>query len=169
MKAFLACLLVVLIIAALVAAGMGGRMLWEENQRLRADLAASEAKLAKTTAERDQDRASLKKMTEAKESLGRNLVSTLKALDEVKGSLTGLQEAKRRVDAQLATERRLAREKAEAEAKAAAERAAAAARAAKAKTEAEAERRRAEDPLADVGTLKHLLDLTDKAPRRSAD
>ena len=28
-------------------------------------------------------------------------------------------------------------------------------------------RRRAEDPLADVGSLKDLLDLTDKAPRRA--
>ena len=54
---------------------------------------------------------------------------------------------------------------AEAEAKAAKERAAEAERAA----QAEAARRRAEDPLADVGTLKQLLDLTDKAPRRAAD
>ena len=162
MRTFLACLLAVLVLAALAAAGW---MLWNENRRLRVDLAASEVQLAKITAERDQERFSLKQMTEAKESLGRNLVSTLKALDEAKGSLAGLKEDKMRVDAELALERRLAREKAEAEAKAAKERAAEAERAA----QAEAARRRAEDPLADVGTLKQLLDLTDKAPRRAAD
>ncbi len=165
MRTFLACLLAVLVLAALAAAGVAGWMLWNENRRLRVDLAASEVQLAKITAERDQERFSLKQMTEAKESLGRNLVSTLKALDETKGSLAGLKEDKMRVDAELALERRLAREKAEAEAKAAKERAAEAERAA----QAEAARRRAEDPLADVGTLKQLLDLTDKAPRRAAD
>lgn len=165
MKTFLACLLAVLVLAALAAAGVAGWMLWNENRRLRVDLAASEVQLAKITAERDQERFSLRQMTEAKESLGRNLVSTLKALDEAKGSLAGLKEDKMRVDAELALERRLAREKAEAEAKAAKERAAEAERAA----QAEAARRRAEDPLADVGTLKQLLDLTDKAPRRAAD
>ena len=165
MRTFLACLLAVLVLAALAAAGVAGWMLWNENRRLRVDLAASEVQLAKITAERDQERFSLKQMTEAKESLGRNLVSPLKALDEVKGSLAGLKEDKMRVDAELALERRLAREKAEAEAKAAKERAAEAERAA----QAEAARRRAEDPLADVGTLKQLLDLTDKAPRRAAD
>lgn len=165
MKTFLVCLLAVLVLAALAAAGVAGWMLWNENRRLRVDLAASEVQLAKITAERDQERFSLKQMTEAKESLGRNLVSTLKALDEAKGSLAGLKEDKMRVDAELALERRLAREKAEAEAKAAKERAAEAERAA----QAEAARRRAEDPLADVGTLKQLLDLTDKAPRRAAD
>ncbi len=165
MRTFLACLLAVLVLAALAAAGVAGWMLWKENRRLRVDLAASEVQLAKITAERDQERFSLKQMTEAKESLGRNLVSTLKALDEAKGSLAGLKEDKMRVDAELALERRLAREKAEAEAKAAKERAAEAERAA----QAEAARRRAEDPLADVGTLKQLLDLTDKAPRRAAD
>lgn len=165
MRTFLACLLAVLVLAALAAAGVAGWMLWNENRRLRVDLAASEVQLAKITAERDQERFSLKQMTEAKESLGRNLVSTLKALDEAKGSLAGLKEDKMRVDAELALERRLAREKAEAEAKAAKERAAEAERAA----QAEAARRRAEDPLADVGTLKQLLDLTDKAPRRAAD
>ena len=165
MRTFLACLLAVLVLAALAAAGVAGWMLWNENRRLRVDLAASEVQLAKITAERDQERFSLKQMTEAQESLGRNLVSTLKALDEAKGSLAGLKEDKMRVDAELALERRLAREKAEAEAKAAKERAAEAERAA----QAEAARRRAEDPLADVGTLKQLLDLTDKAPRRAAD
>ena len=165
MKTFLACLLAVLVLAALAAAGVAGWMLWNENRRLRVDLAASEVQLAKITAERDQERFSLKQMTEAKESLRRNLVSTLKALDEAKGSLAGLKEDKMRVDAELALERRLAREKAEAEAKAAKERAAEAERAA----QAEAARRRAEDPLDDVGTLKQLLDLTDKAPRRAAD
>lgn len=165
MRTFLAYLLAVLLLAALAAAGVAGWMLWNENRRLRVDLAASEVQLAKITAERDQERFSLKQMTEAKESLGRNLVSTLKALDEAKGSLAGLKEDKMRVDAELALERRLAREKAEAEAKAAKERAAEAERAA----QAESARRRAEDPLADVGTLKQLLDLTDKAPRRAAD
>lgn len=165
MRTFLACLLAVLVLAALAAAGVAGWMLWKENRRLRVDLAASEVQLAKITAERDQERFSLKQMTEDKESLGRNLVSTLKALDEAKGILAGLKEDKMRVDAELALERRLAREKAEAEAKAAKERAAEAERAA----QAEAARRRAEDPLADVGTLKQLLDLTDKAPRRAAD
>lgn len=165
MRTFLAYLLAVLVLAALAAAGVAGWMLWNENRRLRVDLAASEVQLAKITAERDQERFSLRQMTEAKESLGRNLVSTLKALDEAKGSLAGLKEDKMRVDAELALERRLAREKAEAEAKAAKERAAEAERAA----QAEAARRRAEDPLADVGTLKQLLDLTDKAPRRAAD
>ena len=165
MRTFLAYLLAVLLLAALAAAGVAGWMLWNENRRLRVDLAASEVQLAKITAERDQERFSLKQMTEDKESLGRNLVSTLKALDEAKGSLAGLKEDKMRVDAELALERRLAREKAEAEAKAAKERAAEAERAA----QAEAARRRAEDPLADVGTLKQLLDLTDKAPRRAAD
>ena len=165
MRTFLACLLAVLVLAALAAAGVAGWMLWNENRRLRVDLAASEVQLAKITAERDQERFSLRQMTEAKESLGRNLVSTLKALDEAKGSLAGLKDDKMRVDAELALERRLAREKAEAEAKAAKERAAEAERAA----QAEAARRRAEDPLADVGTLKQLLDLTDKAPRRAAD
>ena len=165
MRTFLAYLLAVLLLAALAAAGVAGWMLWNENRRLRVDLSASEVQLAKITAERDQERFSLKQMTEAKESLGRNLVSTLKALDEAKGSLAGLKEDKMRVDAELALERRLAREKAEAEAKAAKERAAEAERAA----QAEAARRRAEDPLADVGTLKQLLDLTDKAPRRAAD
>lgn len=175
MRTFLACLLAVLVLAALAAAGVAGWMLWNENRRLRVDLAASEVQLAKITAERDQERFSLKQMTEAKESLGRNLVSTLKALDETKGSLAGLKEDKMRVDAELALERRLAREKAEAEAKAAKERAAEAKaakeRAAEAEraAQAEAARRRAEDPLADVGTLKQLLDLTDKAPRRAAD
>ena len=165
MRTFLAYLLAVLLLAALAAAGVAGWMLWNENRRLRVDLAASEVQLAKITAERDQERFSLRQMTEAKESLGRNLVSTLKALDETKGSLAGLKEDKMRVDAELALERRLAREKAEAEAKADKERAAEAERAA----QAEAARRRAEDPLADVGTLKQLLDLTDKAPRRAAD
>ena len=165
MRTFLAYLLAVLLLAALAAAGVAGWMLWNENRRLRVDLAASEVQLAKITAERDQERFSLKQMTEDKESLRRNLVSTLKALDEAKGSLAGLKEDKMRVDAELALERRLAREKAEAEAKAAKERAAEAERAA----QAEAARRRAEDPLADVGTLKQLLDLTDKAPRRAAD
>ena len=175
MRTFLAYLLAVLLLAALAAAGVAGWMLWNENRRLRVDLAASEVQLAKITAERDQERFSLKQMTEAKESLGRNLVSTLKALDEAKGSLAGLKEDKMRVDAELALERRLAREKAEAEAKAAKERAAEAKaakeRAAEAEraAQAEAARRRAEDPLADVGTLKQLLDLTDKAPRRAAD
>ena len=175
MRTFLACLLAVLVLAALAAAGVAGWMLWNENRRLRVDLAAAKVQLAKITAERDQERFSLKQMTEAKESLGRNLVSTLKALDEAKGSLAGLKEDKMRVDAELALERRLAREKAEAEAKAAKERAAEAKaakeRAAEAEraAQAEAARRRAEDPLADVGTLKQLLDLTDKAPRRAAD
>ena len=175
MRTFLACLLAVLVLAALAAAGVAGWMLWNENRRLRVDLAASEVQLAKITAERDQERFSLKQMTEDKESLGRNLVSTLKALDEAKGILAGLKEDKMRVDAELALERRLAREKAEAEAKAAKERAAEAKaakeRAAEAEraAQAEAARRRAEDPLADVGTLKQLLDLTDKAPRRAAD
>lgn len=161
MKTFLGCLLVVLLAAVAVA----GWVVWEENQWLRKDLQALRSQLVQLTEERDRGRVALREMTEAKESLGRNLVTTMKTLDETKVSLAGLRDEKRRVDAELAEERRMAREKAEAEAKAAAERAAAEERAVK----AESERRRAEDPLADVGTLKQLLDLTDKAPRRSAD
>lgn len=161
MKTFLSCLLVVLLAAVVVA----GWFVWEENQRLQKDLQALRSQLVQITEERDRGQVALREMTVAKESLGRNLVTTMKTLDETKASLTGLREDKRRVDAELAEERRMAREKAEAEARAAVERAAAEERAAK----AEAERRRAEDPLADVGTLKQLLDLTDKAPRRSAD
>lgn len=170
MKALVHAGLPIVALIAFIALGVASWTLWDENQRLRAELAAFDVRLNKIAAECDQERLSLKRVTEAKESLGRSLVSAMQALDEAKRSLAGLQEDKKRVDAELATERRLAREKAEAEAKAAAERAASAARAAKseaARRRAEAERRRAEDPLADVGTLKQLLDLTDKAPRRA--
>ena len=165
MKTFLGCLLAAFVFAVVAAAMLFGWSREQENRRLWETCDALKAEIAQLGAERTAERAALKSMTDEKESLARNLSVAMNSLDQAKARQTALQNEKRRVDAELERERRLAREKAEAEAKAAATRAAEAERAAR----AEAERLRAETPFADVGTLKQLLDLTDKAPRRSAD
>ncbi|MGN0846525.1 MAG: hypothetical protein ACI4RA_03980 [Kiritimatiellia bacterium] len=155
MKTFIRLLFALFVLAAFAAAGWACRTLWLENRRLIAEKTELDAARVRAVTEREVCERERQKVAEAKESLGRSLMATMTALDKAKDDLQRVQGEKAELAATLAAEREKARVAA---AKAKDDVAAAAKKAAE-------EKRGDDDPLADVGTLKQLLDLTDKAPR----
>ena len=161
MKTFLGVVLVLL--AACAAGGWFCWTLEQENRSLRAAATAAEVERARLAAEHGQCGAKVARAVAAQEAQAR-------AHDEATNALARVQaEARRLRDDVVRAEaaRDEVRRRAEADvAKLQGELEKARAVAARAE-QSERARRRAEDPLADVGSLKDLLDLTDKAPRRA--
>lgn len=163
MKTFLGVVLVLVLLAACAAGGWFCWTLEQENRNLRAAATAAEVERARLAAEHGQCAAKVAQAVAAQEVQAR-------AHDEATNALARVQaEARRLRDDVVCAEaaRDEVRRRAEADvAKLQGELEKARAVAARAE-QSERARRRAEDPLADVGSLKDLLDLTDKAPRRA--
>ena len=163
MKTFLGVVLVLVLLAACAAGGWFCWTLEQENRTLRAAVAAAEVERARLAAEHGQCAAQVAQTVAAQEAQAR-------AHDEATNALARVQaEARRLRDDVVRAEaaRDEVRRRAEADvAKLQGELEKARAVAARVE-QTERARRRAEDPLADVGSLKDLLDLTDKAPRRA--
>ena len=163
MKTFLAVVLVLVLLAAGAASGWFCWTFEQENRTLRAAATAAEVERARLAAEHGQCAAKVAQVVAAQEAQAR-------AHDEATNALARVQaEARRLRDdvGRAAAARDEVRRRAEADvAKLQGELEKARAVAARAE-QTERARRRAEDPLADVGSLKDLLDLTDKAPRRA--
>lgn len=163
MKTFLGVVLVLVLLFAWAAGGWFCWMLEQENRTLRAAAAAAEVERARLAAEHGQCAAKVAQTVAAQKAQAR-------AHDEATNALARVQaEARRLRDDVVRAEaaRDEVRRRAEADvAKLQGELEKARAAAARAE-QTERARRRAEDPLADVGSLKDLLDLTDKAPRRA--
>lgn len=163
MKTFLGVVLVLVLLAACAAGGWFCWTLEQENRTLRAAVTAAEVERARLAAEHGQCVAKVARAVAAQEAQAR-------AHDEATNALARVQaEARRLRDDVVRAEaaRDEVRRRAEADvAKLQGELEKARAAAARAE-QTERARRRAEDPLADVGSLKDLLDLTDKAPRRA--
>ena len=163
MKTFLGVVLVLVLLAACAASGWCAWTLEQENRRLRTAMTAAEVERARLAAEHGQCAAKVAQAVAAQEAharihdeatnaLARVQVEARRLRDDVVRAEAAQDEVRRRAEADVA---KLQGELEKARA--------AAARA----DEAERARCRAEDPLADVGSLKDLLDLTDKAPRRA--
>lgn len=163
MKTFLGVVLVLVLLSACAAGGWFCWTLEQENRTLRAAATAAEVERARLAAEHGQCVAKVARAVAAQEAQAR-------AHDEATNALARVQaEARRLRDDVVRAEaaRDEVRRRAEADvAKLQGELEKARAAAARAE-QTERARRRAEDPLADVGSLKDLLDLTDKAPRRA--
>ena len=163
MKTFFGVVLVLVLLAACAAGGWFCWTLEQENRTLRAAVTAAEVERARLAAEHGQCAAKVAQTVAAREAQAR-------AHDEATDALARVQaEARRLRDDVVRAEaaRDEVRRRAEADvAKLQGELEKARAAAARAE-QTERARRRAEDPLADVGSLKDLLDLTDKAPRRA--
>ena len=148
MKTFLAVVLVLVLLSACAACGWFCWTLEQENRTLRAAATAAEVERARRPAQEAQARAH----DEATNALARVQAEARRLRDDVVRAEAARDEVRRRAEADVA---KLQGELEKARA--------VAARA----EQTERARRRAEDPLADVGSLKDLLDLTDKAPRRA--
>lgn len=163
MKTFFGVVLVLVLLAACAAGGWFCWTLEQENRTLRAAATAAEVERARLAAEYGQCASKVAQTVAAQEAQAR-------AHDEATNALARVQaEARRLRDDVVRAEaaRDEVRRRAEADvAKLQGELEKARAAAARAE-QTERARRRAEDPLADVGSLKDLLDLTDKAPRRA--
>lgn len=163
MKTFLGVVLVLVLLSACAAGGWFCWTLEQENRNLRAAATAAEVERARLAAEHGQCAVKVAQVVAAQEAQAR-------AHDEATNALARVQaEARRLRDDVVRAEaaRDEVRRRAEADvAKLQGELEKARAVAARAE-QTERARRRAEDPLADVGSLKDLLDLTDKAPRRA--
>lgn len=163
MKTFLGVVLVLVLLSACAAGGWFCWTLEQENRSLRAAVTAAEVERARLAAEHGLCAAKVAQTVAAQEAQAR-------AHDEATNALARVQAEARRLRDDVVraeTARDEVRRRAEADvAKLQGELEKARAVAARAE-QTERARRRAEDPLADVGSLKDLLDLTDKAPRRA--
>lgn len=153
---------VVLVLVLLAACAVGGWFCWtleQENRTLRAAVTAAEVERARLAAEHGQCAAKVAQTVAAQEAQARAHDEATNALARVQAEARRLRDDVVRAEAARDEVRRdVAKLQGELEK----------ARAAAARAEqTERARRRAEDPLADVGSLKDLLDLTDKAPRRA--
>lgn len=159
MKTFLGVVLVLVLLAACAAGGWFCWTLEQENRTLRAAVAAAEVERARLAAEHGQCAAKVAQTVAAQEAQARAHDEATNALARVQAEARRLRDDVVRAEAARDEVRRdVAKLQGELEK----------ARAAAARAEqTERARRRAEDPLADVGSLKDLLDLTDKAPRRA--
>ena len=159
MKTFLGVVLVLVLLSACAAGGWFCWTLEQENRTLRAAVAAAEVERARLAAEHGQCAAKVAQTVAAQEAQARAHDEATNALARVQAEAPRLRDDVVRAEAARDEVRRdVAKLQGELEK----------ARAAAARAEqTERARRRAEDPLADVGSLKDLLDLTDKAPRRA--
>lgn len=159
MKTFLGVVLVLVLLAACAAGGWFCWTLEQENRTLRAAVAAAEVERARLAAEHGQCAAKVAQAVAAQEAQARAHDEATNALARVQAEARRLRDDVVRAEAARDEVRRdVAKLQGELEK----------ARAVAARAEqTERARRRAEDPLADVGSLKDLLDLTDKAPRRA--
>ncbi len=159
MKTFLGVVLVLVLLSACAAGGWFCWTLEQENRTLRAAVAAAEVERARLAAEHGQCAAKVAQTVAAQEAQARAHDEATNALARVQAEARRLRDDVVRAEAARDEVRRdVAKLQGELEK----------ARAAAARAEqTERARRRAEDPLADVGSLKDLLDLTDKAPRRA--
>lgn len=159
MKTFLGVVLVLVLLAACAAGGWFCWTLEQENRTLRAAVAAAEVERARLAAEHGQCAAKVAQTVAAQEAQARAHDEATNALARVQAEARRLRDDVVRAEAARDEVRRdVAKLQGELEK----------ARAVAARAEqTERARRRAEDPLADVGSLKDLLDLTDKAPRRA--
>ena len=159
MKTFLGVVLVLVLLAACAAGGWFCWTLEQENRSLRAAATAAEVERARLAAEHGQCAAKVARAVAAQEAQARAHDEATNALARVQAEARRLRDDVVRAEAARDEVRRdVAKLQGELEK----------ARAAAARAEqTERARRRAEDPLADVGSLKDLLDLTDKAPRRA--
>lgn len=159
MKTFFGVVLVLVLLAACAAGGWFCWMLEQENRTLRAAATAAEVERARLAAEHGQCAAKVAQTVAAQEAQARAHDEATNALARVQAEARRLRDDVVRAEAARDEVRRdVAKLQGELEK----------ARAAAARAEqTERARRRAEDPLADVGSLKDLLDLTDKAPRRA--
>lgn len=153
---------VVLVLVLLAACAVGGWFCWtleQENRTLRAAVTAAEVERARLAVEHGQCAAKVAQTVAAQEAQARAHDEATNALARVQAEARRLRDDVVRAEAARDEVRRdVAKLQGELEK----------ARAAAARAEqTERARRRAEDPLADVGSLKDLLDLTDKAPRRA--
>ena len=159
MKTFLGVVLVLVLLSACAAGGWFCWTLEQENRTLRAAVAAAEVERARLAAEHGQCAAKVAQTVAAQEAQAR-------AHDEATNALARVQAEERRLRDDLVRAEAARDEVRRDVAKLQGELEKARAAAARAE-QTERARRRAEDPLADVGSLKDLLDLTDKAPRRA--
>ena len=159
MKTFFGVVLVLVLLAACAAGGWFCWTLEQENRNLRAAATAAEVERARLAAEHGQCAAKVAQTVAAQEAQARAHDEATNALARVQAEARRLRDDVVRAEAARDEVRRdVAKLQGELEK----------ARAAAARAEqTERARRRAEDPLADVGSLKDLLDLTDKAPRRA--
>lgn len=159
MKTFFGVVLVLVLLAACAAGGWFCWTLEQENRTLRAAVTAAEVERARLAAEHGQCAAKVAQTVAAQEAQARAHDEATNALARVQAEARRLRDDVVRAEAARDEVRRdVAKLQGELEK----------ARAAAARAEqTERARRRAEDPLADVGSLKDLLDLTDKAPRRA--
>lgn len=159
MKTFFGVVLVLVLLAACAAGGWFCWALEQENRSLRAAVTAAEVERARLAAEHGQCAAKVAQTVAAQEAQARAHDEATNALARVQAEARRLRDDVVRAEAARDEVRRdVAKLQGELEK----------ARAAAARAEqTERARRRAEDPLADVGSLKDLLDLTDKAPRRA--
>lgn len=163
MKTFFGVVLVLCLLAACAAGGWFSWTLERENRRLREAATAAEVAQARLATEHGQcaakiaqaaaaQTAHVRAYDEATNALARVQAEARRLRDDVVRAEAARDEVRRRAEADVAKIRAELKD----------------ARAAVARAEqAERVRRRAEDPLSDVGSLKDLLDLTDKAPRRA--
>ncbi len=149
MKIFLRVVLALFILAALGAAGWVGRVLWNENRRLLAEKAAVDVERLRFATGKDAAESELKAVMLDREQLRHDLLTARAALEKAEVEKVLLEK-------QLVDERKKARENLE---NVSMEKSAAA--------RAVVQKRKPGDPLENVGSLKDLLDLTDKAPRRA--
>ena len=161
MKTFLAVVLVLVLLAACAASGWFCWTFEQENRTLRAAATAAEVERARLAAAHGQCAAKVAQVVAAQEAQARAHDEATNALARVQAEARRLRDDVVRAEAARDEVRRradVAKLQGELEK----------ARAVAARAEqTERARRRAEDPLADVGSLKDLLDLTDKAPRRA--
>ncbi len=154
MKAFFGVVLSLFVLAAFVAVGWMGWMLWKENRSIRAEKEAIVAERARFVTEKGGLQAELTVVSSDREQLQRNLLTAWAALEKAEAEQKRLQDEKEKLEAQLVAARRLARENLEKVQKVAA-------------GKAPVHQGGNDVVLEDVGSLEDLLDMTDKAPRRA--
>ena len=179
MKILLRILLAVLHLAALGAAGWYGWRFREQYRALDAERSDLVAENARLRTESDRIRADLRRLAEAKDALGRNLVSALASCqkqedlnrklmdDKAKAEAALRGELRRQAERLRTSDERTARAVGEAEnrGRLALEEAEKRSRLALEEAEKRARRAREEEPGLD--SLSELVELTDRAPRKA--
>ncbi len=157
MKTFLRVVLALFILAALGAAGWVGRVLWNENRRLLAEKAAVDVERLRFATGKDAAESELKVVSSDNASLQRDLLTMRAAREKAEAEAKRLLDENARLKSQLSEERWRSRVVLEKTPKSV-----------QAKpTAVSVPQHRSEFPSEDMGSLKDLLELTDKAPRRT--
>lgn len=154
--------MMILVLAALGAAGTCIYYFWQTSVRLSAENRALKLKYQSACAERAAEAethqkaiaakdAELQQISEAKDALARNLLGAVKSCDKLQAKIRQLTGEKTAVEKTLAEERRVAREKAKEDAA------------------LTAAREEAERKALDKSELTDLIKLTDRAPRKAVD